>query len=285
MSTDESDDITNVSKQQQSTNENNASITIKRTTYNNLLKLVVASIAVATFFGGYALGNIDDNSNSNEDLTELIKTIKENELSNPPSQPVVAQPTPTAPPVIQVSLDDDPVKGNPDAPLTIVEFSDFQCPFCQRFFQQTLPLIEENYIDTGKVKFVYRDMPLYNLHPNVGAVHIASECADEQGKFWEYHDTIFENQSVWQSLVPAEIQATLKQYASDLGLNIAEFNACIQSQVIADEITKDLSEGQRYGVTGTPAFFIGNEENGFVKVVGAQPFVVFQSVIDNQINQ
>jgi len=109
------------------------------------------------------------------------------EGNSPPVTPIPTQ-QPTQPPgarIIQGLLDDDPVKGNPDATITIVEFSDFQCPFCQRFHQTTLPLILENYVDTGKVKFVYRDYPIQNLHPN-GAIStaLAAECADEQGKFW-----------------------------------------------------------------------------------------------------
>ncbi len=89
--------------------------------------------------------------------------------------------------------DNDPVKGSEDAPITIVEFSDFECPFCGRFFSQTLPLIEDNYIDTGKVKFVYRDFPL-SFHPQAQPAAEAAECANEQGKFWDYHDKIFNNQ-------------------------------------------------------------------------------------------
>lgn len=269
-----------MSENQQDTDTGDKNITIKKSTYYNLLKGIVVAIAITSFIGGYTVGNIDDSGSSDDNLRELIEVIKEKETL-PIPQPVLTQPT--IPSVIQVSLDDDPVKGDPDAPLTIVEFSDFQCPFCLRFVQQTLPLIEEHYIDTGKVKFVYRDMPLYNLHPNVGPVHIASECADEQGKFWEYHDKIFENQTEWQRLAPSDIQVTLKQYASDLDLNMADFDVCMQSQVIADEIAQDLLDGQTYGATGTPAFFIGNEENGFVKVVGAQPYVVFQNVIDDQL--
>ena len=171
--------------------ENEAKITIKKSTYNNLLKGVIAAIAVAAFFGGYSIGTLDD-SNSSVTQEELKAIISEIEIKTIPTQQTQIQTQPTAPQIFQVSLDDDPVKGNPNAPVTVVEFSDFQCPFCSRFFQQTLPLIEENYIDTGKIKFVYKDLPLDNLHPNARAAHIAAECADEQGKFWEYHDVLFE---------------------------------------------------------------------------------------------
>ena len=133
--------------------KNEKEITIKKSTYNNLLKALVIAIGVAAFFSGYGVGIMDTNSSiSNEEISQLLKEVQTKAI--PAQQPAV----PAPPSVIQVSLDDDPVKGNPNAPVTIIEFSDFQCPFCSRFFTQTLPLIEENYINSGKVKFVYRDL-------------------------------------------------------------------------------------------------------------------------------
>ncbi len=179
-------------------------------------------------------------------------------------------------------MDDDPVKGDTDAPVTIIEFSDFQCPFCQRFFQQTLGQIEEDYIDTGKIKFVYRDLPLDSLHPNARPAAIAAECADEQGKFWEYHDLLFEKQSEWGRLSISDAKNTFIQYAADLGLD-SGFDTCLDSPEIAAEVNKDFQDGQSLGVTGTPTFYIGTEEGGFIKVVGAQPYSVFQSAIDAEL--
>ena len=262
--------------------ENEAKITIKKSTYNNLLKGVIAAIAVAAFFGGYSIGILDD-SNSSVTQEELKAIISEIEIKTIPTQQTQIPTQPTAPQIFQVSLDDDPVKGNPNAPVTVVEFSDFQCPFCSRFFQQTLPLIEENYIDTGKIKFVYKDLPLDSLHPNARAAHIAAECADEQGKFWEYHDVLFEKQSQWSSLASSELENTFTEFATDMGLQAASFESCMQSPNIADEVNKDTLEAASYGATGTPTFFIGNEKDGFIKLVGAQPYAVFQRVIDNQL--
>jgi len=255
-------------------------ITIKKSTYYNMLKGIVAAIAIAAFVGGYSLGTFDssDSGITTEDLKEIISEI---EIKTTAPQPVQQPTQPTGPQIFRVSIDDDPVKGNPDAPVTIVEYSDFQCPFCSRFFQQTLPQLEENYIDTGKVKFVYKDLPLDNLHPNARPVHIASECADEQGKFWEYHDVLFEKQSEWQRLPSTDLSSTLTTYASDLGLQSASFETCLQSQDIADEVNKDTIEAASYGATGTPTFFIGTEKDGFIKLVGAQPYAAFQGAIDN----
>jgi len=255
-------------------------ITVKKSTYNNMLKGLIAAVAIAAFVGGYSLGTFDnsDSGISGEELKDILAEIR------PAAPQPVQQPgQPSAPQIIKVSLDDDPFKGNENAPVTIVEFSDFQCPFCSRFYEQTLPSIMENYVDTGKVKFVYRDLPLDSIHPNARPVHIAAECADEQGKFWDYHDILFDKQVEWQRLSSSDLQSTLTQYASDLGLESASFEACLESDVIADEVNKDTLDAARYGATGTPAFFIGNEKDGFVKLSGAQPYSAFQAVIDAQL--
>jgi len=259
-------------------------ITIKKSTYNNMLKGMVAVIAIATFLGGYAIGSMGDNSNSlsTDEIKEMISEIEVKAPTAIP-QPTQAPSQPSAPQIFQVSFDGEPFKGNPDAPVTVVEFSDFQCPFCSRFFEQTLPLIEENYIDTGKIKFVYKDLPLDNLHPNARSAHIASECADEEGKFWEYHDVLFQKQAEWQSLASSDLDITLSQFAVDLGMQAASFESCMESQDIADEVNQDTLEAARYGATGTPTFFIGTEEDGFIKLVGAQPFSAFQAAIDDQL--
>jgi len=280
--------LNNNDESQQYTDNRNEekNITIKKSTYNNLRKGMIAAIAIITFLGGYTIGTLDDNSNSyvtNEDLKEIISEIETKAAAAPAPQSAQIPTQPTAPQVFRVSLDDDPVKGNPNAPVTIVEYSDFQCPFCLRFFQQTLPLIEKNYIDTGKIKFVYKDLPLDSLHPNARAAHIAAECADEQGKFWKYHDVLFKKQPQWSSLASSELQNKFTEFATDMGLKAAKFKSCMQSPNIADEVNKDTLEAASYGATGTPTFFIGNEEDGFVKLVGAQPYQTFQAVIDSRL--
>jgi protein-disulfide isomerase len=260
-------------------NENAGNITIKKSTYDNMLKGLIAAIAIATFIGGYSLGTLDNSNSgvSSEQLKEILSDIK-------PTPTPAAQPSqPSAPAIIKVSLDDDPVKGNPNAPVTVVEFSDFQCPFCSKFYKETLSQLDENYIATGKVKLVYRDMPIDSLHPNARTAHIAAECADEKGKFWEFHNMLFEKQAEWQRLPAADLQSTLNQYATDLGLQSASFESCMKSQEIADEINKDSLDSVLYGATGTPTFFIGNEKDGFIKLVGAKPYTEFKAVIDSQL--
>jgi len=204
---------------------------------------------------------------------------------NSPTPIPTQQPTqPPGPQIIQGLLDDDPVKGNPDATVTIVEFSDFQCPFCKRFHETTLPLILENYVDTGKVKLVYRDYPIESLHPN-GAIltALASECADEQGMFWQYHDKLFQTQKNWERLAAEDVADEIKKYAVELGLDTNQFNDCFDSGKYMDEVKNDLQDGASYGITGTPGFFIGNEESGYLKVSGAQPYSSFQRILDQML--
>jgi protein-disulfide isomerase len=179
-----------------------------------------------------------------------------------------ARPTATPPTVVQVSVPDDAPRWGPeDAPVTIVEFSDFQCPYCARFVSQTYPQIKQNY--EGKIRFVFLNFPLpATMHPNAQKAAEASECADDQGKFWEYHDLLFANQSALDA-------ASLKSYAAQLGLDTATFNQCLDGGEKTAEVQKDSQDARSYGVGGTPAFFI----NGRL-VSGAQPFSVFQQAID-----
>jgi len=167
----------------------------------------------------------------------------------------------------QVSPDDDPAWGPVGAAVTIIEFSDYQCPFCKRFYDETLPQIQATY--EGRVRFVYRDFPLTSIHPHAQKAAEASECADEQGRFWEYHGLLWANQQELDV-------ASLKAYAGELGLDTATFDGCLDSGKYSQEVQKDYSDGISYGVQGTPWFFI----NG-VEVQGAQPFSNFQTVIDS----
>lgn len=171
----------------------------------------------------------------------------------------------------QLSLtDDDEFEGDPNAPVTIVEFSDFECPYCARFYNQAYQQIKEQYIDTGKVKFVYRDFPL-GFHKDAQKAAEAAECAGEQDKYYEMHDLLFEKG------VDGGVSA-FKQYAEELDLDTTEFNQCLDSGTMAGEVQKDMRDGQALGVQGTPAFFI----NGKL-LSGAQPFEVFQQVIEEEL--
>jgi len=171
-------------------------------------------------------------------------------------------------PRVAVSMGEDPAKGSAAAPITIVEFSDFQCPYCARV-NPTIKQVEEKYGD--KVRLVFRDFPLVQIHRDAAKAAEAGECAHEQGKFWEMHDKLFANQSKLQ------VEA-MKQTATEIGLDAEKFNQCMDSSKYAAEVQKDVDEGSRYGVTGTPAFFI----NGRM-LSGAQPLEAFTEMIDEEL--
>ena len=266
-------------------------IVIKKSTYDRLLIAGISLIAIVAFLAGFYFSNLDSESVTKSDLESAILKL-ESKIENlqGTTTPSTAQARPQATPQttlqpLIVSFDDDPIRGDPNAPITIVEFSDFQCPFCARFHSNTFPQIEQNYLSTGKVNFVYRDFPIDSIHPNARPAALASECADDQEEFWGYHDKLFENQIEWQSLDPQTGIDTFKEYAQELGLNVDDFNSCLDSKKHSQEINNDLQDGREYGVTGTPAFFIGNEKIGFIKISGAQPYSIFQRVLDEKLEQ
>lgn len=174
--------------------------------------------------------------------------------------------------------DNDPVIGDANAPITLVEFSDYQCPFSERFFSDTLPKIYENYIAAGKVKLVFRNFPLgVSLHPQADMAAEASECANIQVKFKEMHDTLFENQSVWSG--NADVGKIFKGYAKEIGLSVAQFNSCYDKKTYEKGIEKDVADGRSFGVNGTPTFFINGKSFS-----GALPYEeVFKPVFDAEL--
>jgi len=248
-------------------------ISIKKSTYNKLIVGLIVAIGIAAFLGGFGVGF--------ESAVPSENVIQDSGVQRSANQPQSQLQSSSV--RIAVSLDDDPVKGDPNAPITMIEFSDFQCPFCGKFFSTTLPLIEKNYIETGKVKFVYRDFPIPSIHPNAVPAALAAECADDQGKFWEYHDKLFEKQRQWESLDAQNGIRTFEQFAEELDLDSDTFNTCLESTKYLAEVQNDLDDGLSYGVTGTPGFIIGNEKIGFVKLSGAQPYSVFERVIEQQL--
>ncbi len=179
---------------------------------------------------------------------------------------------------VNVSADDDPFLGKANAPVTMIEFSDFQCPFCRKFWREAFSQIKKNYIDSGQVKFVYRDFPIASLHPAAEAAAYAGECAQEQGKFWQMHDKIFEEQDrQGQGTITFGV-ADLKNWAREIGLSEEEFNSCLDSQKYREEVQRDLEAGLAAGVAGTPTFYL----NGRV-VRGALEYEQFAKVIEEEL--
>lgn len=183
---------------------------------------------------------------------------------------------------VEVSADDDPFLGPQKAKVTIIEFTDYQCPFCRRFWRETLEQIKQEYINSGKsVKFVLRDFPLSSIHPMAQKYSEAAECAEDQRKYWEMHDKIFQEQDkLGQGTISSYGISDIKKWAGDLGLNSFEFNQCLDSDKYASEVKKDFDDGSRAGVNGTPTFFI----NARV-LVGSQPFENFKTIIDQELKE
>ena len=162
----------------------------------------------------------------------------------------------------------DPALGPASAPVTLIEFSDFQCPFCQRV-SPTLKQVKAKYGD--KVRIVWKDFPLTQIHPQAFKASEAAHCAGEQGKYWEYHDRLFGNQQALQA-------ADLKRYATDLSLDATRFNACLDSSKYGERVRDGVAQGTALGVSSTPTIYI----NGRV-LSGAQPFEAFTAVIDEEL--
>jgi len=178
-----------------------------------------------------------------------------------------------------INVAGEPFKGSKNAKLTLVEFSEYQCPFCGRHVRDTYPTLDKEYVQTGKVKYVFRDLPLESIHKNAFKAAEATHCAGEQGKFWEMHDRLFENQ---KALEPAMLSA----HAQAIGVDAKKFQACLDGGKYAAEVRKDVAEANKYGITGTPTSVIGltQPDGSTIKVLrvirGAQPLANFKDALD-----
>ena len=179
-----------------------------------------------------------------------------------------------------IGVDDDPVLGDAGAKVTIIEFGDYQCPSCRAFWREVEPRLKKDYVDTGKVKLVFRDFPIVQIHPEAMLAAMAVDCAGEQSKYRQYHDKVFREQyNKGDDLVRFKVD-DLKKWGKDIGLDVAAFNACVDSNRYKDEVAKDKADGDSVGIQGTPTFFI----NGRV-VGGAQPYPVFRKIIDEELKK
>jgi len=203
------------------------------------------------------------------------------DAERPQPSGVTPIPAPTSipddPPVSEPAPSDDPrAQGAPDAPITVVEFSDFQCPFCASFAREVRPLIEERYVRTGKVRLVYRDFPLMSIHPGaLLAAHVAN-CAGEQGAFWQMHTRIFEGMTKreWSSGDANDFRTFLR-YAEELELDAGAVQQCVESNRYGAQIQEDILAGQQAGIRSTPSFLINGQ-----LLVGAQPFEVWEQIFE-----
>lgn len=217
-----------------------------------------------------------------EQLKEGQKVIQR-ELAVIRSLLLARQSPPSPPQDIVLSVDGAPFLGEKNAKLTLVEFSDYQCPYCARHFSQTLPQLITEYVKTGKVKYVLRNFPLESMHPQAFKAAEAAPCAGEQGKYWEMHQRLMSNQ---RSLAPNDMPA----HAQALGLDVAAFQQCLDSGKQAARVRQDITDGEKAGVEGTPTFFLGwTEENARKihakrKMDGAIPYANFRQAIESLLN-
>ncbi len=234
-------------------------ITFKRSHFYSVL--VVLAFAVGILVGYVAWGR--------GGTTAAAAVPAQAAAAQQPAGQVVE--APTAQP--QFTRYDIPTEGYPslgpdNAPITIVEFSDFQCPFCRRFHDETYQALLDAY--PNQIRFVYRNLPLTSIHPAAMPSAVASLCADDQGAYWDFHEKLFSSEAL--------DEATFVQYATDLNLNVDEFTACLSSGKHDDFIQKDMDFSLNLGVQSTPTFFV----NGLA-IVGAQPLSSFQQLIDKEL--
>jgi protein-disulfide isomerase len=202
---------------------------------------------------------------------EILKELRQIRQLLEKQQAKAAQPQEEAPTRAKISdLNGVSMLGSKNAPITIVEFTDYQCPFCQRFHVTTFPELKKTYIDTGKVRFFSKDMPL-DFHPNAMRAALAARCAGEQGKFWELRDTMGANPN------SLDIEHIVN-FAGDLKLDTTALRACVDSGKYKEPVQRDVLEAMKIGANGTPTFVIGKSMGDGVDgelVVGALPFPMF----------
>lgn len=206
---------------------------------------------------------------------EIVKTQLAQILRIISQRPARARAAAAGP--VRTSVADAPSLGRADAPVTIVEFSDYQCPFCHKFYSTTLAALKKDYIDPGKVRYVFRDYPLEQLHSHARKAAEAAHCAGEQGKYWQMHDALFQNQGALD--LPQ-----LAEHARSLGLDGPTFDRCLSSGRNAARVDRGLADGAAAGVEGTPGFVIGRTKAGDTvegtPIRGAQPLDTFRQIIE-----
>jgi len=245
-------------------------------------RTVAAALAAALLLGAPAAHAEFTNDQIKELLNEL-KLIRQalEKHTQRESQAGAAAPGAPADDKVSMQLPTAGVSmGREDAPLVMIEYTDYQCPFCQQFHNTAWDQIKRNYIDTGKVRFINRDFPL-DFHENAKRAALAAHCGAEQGKFWELRHVMHLNAD---KLQPDKLVG----YAKDLGLDVAKFSSCVLAEKYKDAVEKSYAEGLSVGVSGTPSFVLGRMKNGRlegVRIVGAVPYSTFDSKIRQMLDE
>jgi protein-disulfide isomerase len=225
----------------------------------------------------------DSNAALAQQFAELIKEMRALRAEMTQLRQAMAglraqAPGPPAPPPAPASVRmDGPALGPASASVGIVEFSEFQCPFCRRHFEQTFASLKQGYVDTGKIRYVFRNFPLVEIHPQAKSAAIAAYCAGQQGAYWQMHDALFANQQRLGPPLYDELGKTLK-------LDLDKYQACRTAPESEKAVDEDQRYGQSLGVQGTPHFFLGRVKGGQLvdvrRINGAQPAAAFTQVLD-----
>jgi protein-disulfide isomerase len=230
-----------------------------------------ASLIISAQIIAQGLAGRNAGGSTQKMLDELVRTINAQNPPGPkPGKGMNRQPCGIKS-VEGVTAGTNPVKGSAKAPVLMVEFSDFQCPYSRNFYQQTFPLIEKEYIASGRVKFAYRDFPL-DFHARARSAAIAARCAGKQGKYWEMFDKLLLSNSL--------DEAGLKKCAKEAGLNLKAYEGLLSKEDIRKEMENDIRDAGKFGINGTPAFFINGR---FIS--GARPFSEFKKIIDEELER
>jgi len=250
-----------------------------------LIICVIASVAITLKIGPKLLSPADEMAGADLPLTKVQGEAILKELANIRStlEKVEMQSRagrrPQIPPTASAATKGRPTLGAADAGITVVEFTDYQCPFCSRFATTTFDKIKQNYIDSGKIRWVVLDMPL-SFHKEALMASQAAHCANEQDKFWEFRALLYRNQDKLQA-------EQLAEYARQTGIEAEAFNLCLNSNRFDETIQKDQQEASKQQITGTPTFVIGRTTPDVItgkRIVGAQAYRVFSSEIDRLLN-
>jgi len=221
----------------------------------------IASVVIVTVFFGMSIF-----------VQEKELVLEEAEIPNTTSQEIGLS---------VFTENGSPYLGDPNAPITLVEFGDYQCFFCNKFFHSTEQKLLENYVDTGKVKMIFKDFTI--IGPDSKTVAHAAHCADDQDLFWQYHDMLYNNwngeNNGWAS------SENLLRMAQDVGLDIDKFTDCMLNEIHTQIISASNADARTLGLTGTPGFFVISPNNQVTKIPGAQPFDVFKKIFDSELEK
>ena len=236
------------------------------------VKFFVAIIVLSAL--SFGLGMVTNSLISNKVEAEAAKKAQQTAAAAQLAQAPSPEPTLGKQ---KVDVGNYPAMGNDNAKVTLIAFEDFRCPFCEKFFSGVLPQLKKDYIDTGKVKFYYRNYQF--LGPSSVLAGNAGECANEQSKFWDFHDYMYQNQPDESDTSMFTVD-NLTQIAGNLGMNSNQFQQCLSSTKYAQNVTDDMTAGQKVGVSATPTFFINGNP-----IVGAQPYSAFQTIINQELKK